>query len=91
MKRNEAQAKQRKSKPEARQLVFNRFNDKPHFLCDCSHFKPKKVIAPVRCPKAFRSGAKESIVRAYRMVVTYFLHIQGFRFFSGESVNIDGR
>ena len=44
VKRNEAQVKQWKSKPEPRQFVFNRFNDKPHFLCDCSHFKAKKVI-----------------------------------------------
>ena len=45
---NEAQMKERESKPEPRQCFYSSFNDKLHFFSDCFHFEAKKVIVTVQ-------------------------------------------
>ena len=45
---NEAQTKERESKPEPRQCFYSSFHDKLHFLSDCSHVKAKKVKVTIQ-------------------------------------------
>ena len=52
---NKALKKQRKSKPEPRQIFYNSFNDEVHILSDFSHFEAKTVVkrAPPPPPPPF--------------------------------------